>query len=364
MEMETDNNKPKGKLKIFLGAAAGVGKTYSMLSEAHRRKGRGEDIVTGIVVTHNRAETEKMTHGLESVPLKKIDYRDQSFEEMDTQAVIARNPETVLVDELAHTNIPGSCQVKRWQSVKEILDAGINVLSTLNVQHLESLNDRVFEITGVRVRETIPDSILDEADEVSLVDVTADTLINRLRRGEIYGKEKIKTALENFFRPENLNGLREIALRIAADEVDERLQDYLKEKYERHNPGEKAAVFVKMKKEHIKIIRRAYRFFRRLDADFQVVNIRYPGSSLSIQEQELIAEFEAFSANLGGAFRQIEGESIPDLISEYIDRHSLTFIVIGKSKTKSLINNILNNQLTNRIVKIAKKVDVIVVSGT
>ncbi|MCE1248799.1 MAG: sensor histidine kinase KdpD [Firmicutes bacterium] len=358
-----NGNNPRGKLKIFLGAAAGVGKTCAMLNEAHRRKSRGEDIAIGIVVTHGRAETAKLTQGLESIPLKKITYREQLFEEMDTQAVISRKPEIVLVDELAHTNIPGSNHAKRWQSVQDLLNAGINVLSTLNVQHLESLNDQVYEITGVRVRETIPDNFLDEADEISLIDVTADTLISRLQRGEIYSRDKIKTALENFFRPENLNGLREIALRIAADEVDEKLQDYMKEKYDRFSPVEKAAVFVKLKKEHIRIIRRAYRFFRRLDADFQVINFKYPGSTLTRQEQEISSEFDAFAANLGGVFQQLEGDPVPESIREFMEKNSITFAVIGRSRSSGILNGFLNNGLMHRIIKLAEKADIIVVSS-
>ena len=175
------NFQKRGRHKIFLGAAPGVGKTFTMLSEAHRRFERGEDIVIGFVETHGRVETAKQVEGLEQMPRKRLEYRGKIFEEMDTAAVIARHPEWALVDELAHTNVPGTVHAKRWQSVEEILDAGINVISTVNVQHFESLNDNVFEITGIRVRETLPDSILDEADEVVLIDVTPDALINRLK---------------------------------------------------------------------------------------------------------------------------------------------------------------------------------------
>ncbi len=211
----------RGRLKIFLGAVAGVGKTYRMLSEAHRRVERnGEDVVIGIVETHGRPATAALVTGLEQVPLKALEYRGSTFYEMDTDAVIARQPEWVLVDELAHTNIPGTRHAKRWQSVEELRDAGINVISTLNVQHLESLNDAVYEITGVRVRETIPDAIVDAADEVELEDLTPDAVINRLKRGDIYQGEKIPQALANFFRRANIVALRELALRKTAEEVD------------------------------------------------------------------------------------------------------------------------------------------------
>ena len=192
--------RKRGRLKIFLGYAPGVGKTFSMLAEAHRRCSRGEDIVIGFVETHGRAETAELVEGLEKVPLKHLAYRGEEFIELDTDAVIARHPEWVLMDEMAHTNVPGTQHAKRWQSVEEILAAGISVITTVNVQHFESLNDTVFDITGVRVRETLPDAVLDQADEVVLVDLTTSALINRLRRGVIYELEKIPGALTNFFK--------------------------------------------------------------------------------------------------------------------------------------------------------------------
>ncbi|MFA5114416.1 MAG: sensor histidine kinase KdpD, partial [Candidatus Margulisiibacteriota bacterium] len=208
----------RGKLKIFLGAVAGVGKTFKMLSEAHRRISRGEEIVIGLIESHGRPATAALLKGIEQVPLKAIDYRGTTFYEVDTHAIIARHPQYVLIDELAHTNVPGTIHVKRWQSIEAVLAAGINVITTLNVQHIESLNDAIFQLTGVRVKETVPDSVVDNADEIELVDLTPEALINRLERGDVYKGEKVPQALANFFRKENLAALRELALRRTADE--------------------------------------------------------------------------------------------------------------------------------------------------
>src|SRR5215475_2946872 len=212
-----------GKLRIFVGAAPGVGKTYEMLQTARARKRDGYDVVVGVVETHGRKETEALLEGLEIIPRRAIDYRGQQLDEMDIDAVIARRPEIVLVDELAHTNAPGSRHPKRYLDVAELLDRGINVYSTVNIQHIESLNDVVAQITHVRVRETVPDSIFDRADAVELVDLTPDDLIQRLKEGKVYVPGQAQRALEHFFSPANLTALRELALRRTADRVDEQL---------------------------------------------------------------------------------------------------------------------------------------------
>ncbi|MBC7806743.1 MAG: sensor histidine kinase KdpD, partial [Akkermansiaceae bacterium] len=219
----------RGRLKVFMGFAAGVGKTYEMLQEATRRRERGQDVVIGYLETHGRKGTESQVGDLPMVPRKKIEYRGATFEEMDTEAILARHPHTVLVDELAHTNVPGSPREKRWQDIDALLDAGINVLSTLNVQHLESLNDAVYEVTGVRVRETVPDHVLREADEFQMIDISPRALIHRLERGDIYKADKVGQAKENWFREGNLAALREIALREIAHEVDEDVSAYRKQ---------------------------------------------------------------------------------------------------------------------------------------
>lgn len=217
--------KHSGKLKVFLGYAAGVGKTYQMLLEAQRLKAAGHDVVIGYFEPHGRAETIAQTEGLEFVPRKSFEHRGASFEDMDTAAVIARNPEFAIVDEFAHTNVPGAERAKRWQDVVALLDAGIHVLTSVNIQHVESLNDQVWQVTGIQVRETVPDWVIKEADEVVMVDVTPRALVHRLERGVVYSAEKAKAALENFFTEANLNALRELALRQTAQQLEERREE-------------------------------------------------------------------------------------------------------------------------------------------
>jgi two-component system sensor histidine kinase KdpD len=214
--------RPHGRLKILLGYAAGVGKTFKMLDEAHELKRRGADVVVGYFEPHGRKDTITKAEGLEIIPRRRVPYRGSMFEEMDTDAVLRRHPRVCLVDELAHTNIPGSDRTKRWEDVQVLLDTGIDVLTTLNVQHLESLNDQVREFSGIRVRETIPDWVVKQADEVVMVDLPPEALLNRLKRGVVYTPEKASRALENFFKESTLVALREVALRQAAHEVDSR----------------------------------------------------------------------------------------------------------------------------------------------
>ncbi|HEY7278569.1 MAG TPA: histidine kinase, partial [Trebonia sp.] len=217
---------PRGQLRIYLGAAAGVGKTYAMLSEGHRRAERGADVVVAFAETHGRPQTAALIDGLEVVPRKKLPYRGSEWEEMDIDAVLARKPQIALVDELAHTNVPGSRNDKRWQDVAELLEAGIDVISAVNIQHLESVIDVVEQITGVPQRETVPDAVVRAADQVELVDMTAEALRRRMSHGNIYPPEKIDAALTNYFRAGNLTALRELALLWLADKVDEGLQQY------------------------------------------------------------------------------------------------------------------------------------------
>src|SRR6266849_4684563 len=223
--MEHTTERRRGKLKIFMGYAAGVGKTYSMLEEGQELKSRGIDLVIGYFEPHGRKDTIAKAEGLEFIPRRRVDYRGSIFEEMDTDAILARRPQVCLVDEFPHTNVPGSDRVKRWEDVQALLDAGIDVLTTMNVQHLESLNDQVWHITGIRVRETIPDWVVQQADEVVMVDLTPRALLNRLERGVVYGREKAESAMQNFFREQTLVALRELALRQAAHEVEHRMVD-------------------------------------------------------------------------------------------------------------------------------------------
>jgi two-component system, OmpR family, sensor histidine kinase KdpD len=354
----------RGKLKIFLGAVAGVGKTYRMLAEAHRRAERnGEDIVIGIVETHGRPATAALAEGLEQVPLKAIEYRGKLFYELDTAAVIARRPELVLVDELAHTNVPGTLHEKRWQSVQEILEAGINVISTLNVQHLESLNDAVFEITSVRVRETIPDAVVDAADEIELEDITPDAVINRLKRGDIYSGEKIPQALANFFRRGNIVALRELALRKTMDEVDTQLEEYMDE---HKMPQGKAAheriiVCISPRPLAPKLVRRGYRLAKRLQCEFSCLYVHLPNETLNKKEAALLQEAVELTRSLGGDMVELQGESVADELVRYAKEVGATFIVMGQS-ARSRLEEIIRGSIIARIMRATKGIDIVVVA--
>lgn len=353
----------RGKLKVFLGAVAGVGKTYKMLSEARRRASRGEDIVIGLLETHGRPATAELMEGLEQIPLKRVDYRGSTFYELDTAAVIARRPEWVLIDELAHTNVPGTVHVKRWQSTEEIRSAGINVISTLNIQHLESLNDTVYEITGVRVRETVPDWIIDTADEIELVDLTPDALINRLKRGDIYHEEKIPHALANFFRKGNLVALRELALQRTAEEVDEQLHRYM---LDHHMDQGKLA------REHIvicvaprplaaRLVRRGYRIAKRMQGTFDCVSVRAPGAAMSKRDEEALQEAFELARNFGGKVVELEGDSVAEEIIDYVNRVGATSIVMGQS-ARSRFQEIVRGSTINRIMRETHNIDIVVVA--
>jgi two-component system sensor histidine kinase KdpD len=353
----------RGRHKIFLGYAPGVGKTFTMLAEAQRRFKRGEDLVVGFVETHGREGTAEMAEGLPVVPRKQIDYRGKVFEEMDTAAVIARKPEWALVDELAHTNIPGSVHEKRWQSVDEILAAGVNVISTVNVQHFESLNDTVFEITNVRVRETLPDSILDRADEVVLVDLTADALINRLNRGVVYDLDKIPGALSNFFRRGNLVALRELALRKTAEEVDESLQEYIDE-HEIETPWateDRVVVCIKAGPVAKKLVRRGYRMAKRMQGKLFVVHVHTPGETLGRHHAELAELFE-LARNLGGTVVELSGDSEADVILHFAREHRATFVVLGQSRRSRMEEVLRGSSLIARIMRETEEIDVLAVA--
>jgi two-component system sensor histidine kinase KdpD len=357
--------RTRGRHKIFLGAAPGVGKTFTMLSEAHRRFERGEDILIGIVETHGRSETARQVEGLEQLPRKRLAYRGKVFEEMDTAAVIARHPQWVLVDELAHTNVPGTVHAKRWQSVEEILNAGINVITTVNVQHFESLNETVFEITGVRVRETLPDSILDEADEVVLIDVTPDALINRLKRGDIYDLAKVPSALSNFFRKGNLSALRELALRKTADEVDDKLQEYRENQHiaERWATHDRVMVALTPRLESAKLIRRGYRLSRRMKGTLWCVHVRVPGASLNAKQEAALLELSELARNFGAQVVVLEGEEPANEIIRFAKEQQITFIVMGQS-IKTRMQEILQGSVITKIMRETRNIDVLVVADS
>ena len=353
----------RGRLKIFLGAVAGVGKTYKMLSETQRRAMRGEDIVVGFVETHGRPATAALLDDLEQLPLKKLDYRGATFYELDTAAVIARHPEWTLIDELAHTNIPGTVHPKRWQSVEEIRDAGINVITTLNVQHIESLNDTVHEITGVRVRETVPDWVVDTADEIELVDLTPDALLNRLKRGDIYSDEKIPHALANFFRKGNIVALRELALQRTAEEVDEQLHEYMRshDMTQGKLAREHVVVCIAPRPMASKLVRRACRIAKRLQATLDCVFVRTPGLMLGKKDDELLQQAYEIARNFGGNVVELQGDFPAEEIIRYVTEVGATAIVMGQS-ARSRIQEIVRGSIINRIMRDTRNIDIMVVA--
>ncbi|HLI49281.1 MAG TPA: universal stress protein [Chthonomonas sp.] len=357
--IKAEEPQQRGRLKIFLGFAAGVGKTYEMLSEANRRKQRGQDVVIGYVETHGRKGTEAQIGDLEIIPRKKIEYRGGVFEEMDTEAILRRKPQWVVVDELAHTNVPGSERPKRWQDVEYLRDHGINVLTTLNVQHLESLNDTVYDITGIRVRETVPDSLLHDA-EIVMVDITPRALIHRLERGEIYHSDKIQSALNNWFREGNLNALREIALREVAQEVDRDLSDYRKERRIKKTWATKDRIMVCIAPElaSMRLLRRGWRIAQRLDAD--IVAVYVENRPLTPEQQEQFRSVLALADQLKIPVVTLHGEVADQLIA-YAKEHQITQLVIGHS-SRSRLQEFLKGSIIHRLTQELRNIDILIVA--
>jgi two-component system sensor histidine kinase KdpD len=353
----------RGCHKVFLGYAAGVGKTFTMLAEARRRHSRGEDIVIGYVEPHKRPETIALMEGLERLPTTRIEYRGAEFEELDTDAVIARHPQWVLVDELAHTNVPGTRHEKRWQAVEEILDAGINVISTVNVQHFESLNDTVCQITGVCVRETLPDRILDEASEVVAVDITPDALLNRLKRGVIYEQSKVEAALSGFFRRGNLVALRELALRRTAEEVDEELAEFMEAHDVDKTWGAQDRVLVAATPRPVgaKLVRRGYRLAKRFGGRFWLVFVATPGVTLSGKDEAALEELKLLALDLGGGVEELSGADPAQEIVEFAKANQVTFIVLGQSN-RSRLDEVMRGSIVNRIMRETRNIDIVVVA--
>jgi two-component system sensor histidine kinase KdpD len=352
----------RGRLKLFLGFAAGVGKSYEMLTEAYRRKfDRNQDVVIGFIETHGRKGTDAQVKDLEIIPRQVIAYHDVNLEEMDLEAILKRHPRWVVVDELAHTNVPGSKNAKRYEDVIELLDAGINVLSAMNVQHLESLNDTVQQITGVKVRETVPDWVLGEASEVVTIDISPRALINRLQRGDIYAVEKVPTALSNFFTEGNLSALREIALREVAGAVDKSVQGYREE----HGVAqiwqtcEKVMVCISPDKPSDKLLRRGWRISQRLRAGLIAV---YIATDKITREQQLVLDEDfALAARLHIKIEQVNGKKIAETLAEYAQKNQVTQIVIGHSR-RSRLQEALGGSVVNSLLALTKDIDVLVVA--
>ncbi|MFJ9853814.1 ATP-binding protein [Streptomyces sp. NPDC101150] len=327
----------RGKLRIYLGAAPGVGKTYAMLSEAHRRMERGTDVVVGFVEHHGRPRTEVMLHGLEHIPRRDLEYRGTSFTEMDVDAVRERRPAVALVDELAHTNIPGSRNDKRWQDIEELLEAGIDVISTVNIQHLESLGDVVESITGVRQQETVPDEVVRRADQIELVDMSPQALRRRMAHGNIYQSDKVDAALSNYFRPGNLTALRELALLWVADRVDEYLQEYRAEHSIRSTwqARERIVVGLTGGPEGRTLIRRAARMAAKgSGSEVLAVYIARSDGLTSASPKELAVQ-RTLVEDLGGTFHHVIGDDIPLALLEFARGVNATQIVLGSSRRKA-----------------------------
>lgn len=324
--------KTRGIFKLFLGYAPGVGKTFGMLSEALRRTSRGEDVVIGVVETHGRQRIAELAQPLEAVPRKKIEYKGTIFEEMDVDAILARRPQVVLVDELAHTNIPGSKHRKRYEDVQELLAGGIDVVSTLNIQHIESIAPTVHAITGITVRETLPDWVPLSASETVMVDLTPEALQNRMRRGDVYGQEKVEQSLENFFRRGNLIALRELALRQVAEQVDRSLESYMDAKKIRQNWGvrERLAVCVSANPSGQYLIARAARLARRMDAELYVVHVDREFGKPEQDGKRLEANLR-FGENLGAKIVRLKGRSVADAIGEFVRNKHITQVMFGRA---------------------------------
>ncbi|MGB9180591.1 MAG: sensor histidine kinase KdpD [Pyrinomonadaceae bacterium] len=327
--------RERARLRVYIGAAAGVGKTYQMLEEAHLLEKQGIDVCIAFVEPHGRAETLAMLGDLERIPLRKIEYRGVTLEEMDVDAVIKRHPNVVLVDELAHTNVPGSRNQKRYEDVLEILNAGINVITAVNVQHIESLNDSVARITDIRVRETIPDCFLQRADEVVDVDVSVDTLRTRLRQGKIYGVEKIQQALNNFFRKGNLAALRELALRQVALDQAAKAHDYReREGLEQAAIPEKVMVAIASRGSAKRILRTGSRIAGRLASDWYAVYVETPREEpgrIKPEDHAALVENIGFARELGAQVVKLKGRRVADALIEFARREGITHVVFGQS---------------------------------
>jgi two-component system sensor histidine kinase KdpD len=335
LEVASPPAKTRGIFKLFLGYAPGVGKTFSMLSEAIRRHSRGEDVVIGVVESHGRKGVEELLSQLEIIPRKKLEYKGTTFEEMDVDAIIARHPEVVLVDELAHTNIPGSKHRKRYEDVQEILAAKIDVVATLNIQHIESLAPVVRSITGIIVRETVPDWVPLTASETVMVDLTPEALQNRMKRGDVYSTEKIERSLKNFFRRGNLIALRELALRQVAEQVDRSLESYMEAQDIRKNWGvrERMAVCVSANPTGQYLIARSARMARRMDAELYVIHVDREIGPKEPNQEALAANLR-FAENLDAKVVRLKGRSVADTVAEFVRSKHITQVIFGRAAVR------------------------------
>jgi two-component system sensor histidine kinase KdpD len=356
-----------GRYKIFLGMAAGAGKTFRMLQEGHAEADLGRDVAIGLVETHGRADTERLVDSLDVVPRRRVDYRGTALEELDLPAVVRRRPELCLIDELAHTNAPGLEHAKRYEDIADVLAADIDVFSTLNVQHLESLNDAVYELTGVRVRETVPDNVLSRADEVVLVDLTPEALVQRLREGKIYSPERVPAALNGFFKVENLQALREVALRQVAEDVESKrlVHDDLDLREERlfgSAPAmpiaERLLALAKLSSASSeRVVRRAWRSSQRLGAELDILVVRDPNAPPSAAEREQLESLRRIAAMLGAHLVVEQADDLIDAVVRVARERGTTYIFMGAPSARRGLGR-LAEPVAARLVRALPDVDV------
>ena len=368
----------RGHLKVFIGMAPGVGKTFRMLQEGRAEAESGRDTVIGYLEPHGRADTVEQAEGLEIVPRRTVPYRGTPLQEMDLPAVLAREPELCLIDELAHTNAPGVEHEKRYEDVREVLDAGIDVFSTVNVQHLESLNDQVARLTGATVRETIPDEILSAADEVVLIDLTPEALISRLRAGKVYRPERVPAALNNFFKVENLSALRETALRQVAEDVE--VKRLVRETpaavrrdeeglpvAEEHSPqaiSERLLAIATLDRESEHVVRRAWRSAQRLDAELDVLIVRPPGRTPSAEDRARLESLRRLTSMLGARLRIEEADDVAGVAIDVAQALGSTYVLIGAPRIRRGLSRLLpgGESLLARLLEGLPGVDVRIVA--
>jgi two-component system sensor histidine kinase KdpD len=360
-----EQEQKRGHLKIFLGYAAGVGKTFAMLEAAHQRKTEGVDVVVGYVETHQRVETEALVSGLEVIPRQQVTYRGVQLPEMDIDAVLKRRPQLVLVDELPHSNVPGSRHAKRYQDVEELLEAGINVYSTLNIQHIESLNDVVAQITGTKVRETIPDRVIDEVTDIELVDLPPEELIKRLRDGKVYVPDQAQRAIQKFFRKGNLTALRELTMRRAAERVDDQMRAYMRT---RAIPGpwpagERLLVCISPGALGERLIRTARRLADELSAEWSAIYVETPDQAgISQEQRDQVARSLRLAEELGAKSVSLPGQSVAETIIDYARRHNVTKVIAGKPIHSRWIE-LLRGSMVDRLIRLSGTIDVYVLSS-
>jgi two-component system sensor histidine kinase KdpD len=351
----------RGQYRILLGMAAGVGKTFRMLQEGRQAQAEGRDVVIGYLEPHDRPQTTALAAGLEAVPRLRGAHEGLELEEMDVDAVIERRPDIALIDELAHTNMPGRRNAKRYQDIDEVLDAGIDVISTVNIQHLESLNDAVFELTGVRVRETFPDSLLDEADEVVVVDLAPQALQERLRAGKVYSRERAEVALTHFFTTENLNALRELVLREVAEDVESRRRVDVLDPLAQVAVNERVLALVEPQPKSQRIVRRAWRSAQRLGSELDVLWVRRPGRTLPEDEASQLDALRRLCSILGAHFLEQEGDDLVQTVKQVALERGSTYVFVGTPDERRRVE-ILHGSLLSRMVRELRGIDIRVIA--